>query len=436
MTLQQERQKARLAAVLLLTTLVAILLQAVGLRKTFVIDHATPYIYHAIDDKSNGGTSSSKITIEDERFVLDCEIAKSDYAWPYCEISFNLTDESGRGVDMSKFSLVKLWVKYSQQTDVGIRFQTRNYDPLYSTTGDDTTYKYNLLEFYEANTSYPVQFPISSLHVPTWWLVSQELPLDRIGTEFNDVRSLEIATGSAVKPGHYRIYIERIEFVGKYISDKVLYLILLGIWGVAAFVYLVMKAGYIHSELKTSERRQKELEALNRLLNVKSKKLEEKLSRDPLTGVLNRDGIAELFSGTDYDVKVPCLSIMFIDIDHFKKINDKYGHNFGDAILVKFVQVLSQNTREGDLLARWGGEEFVLACPNTELSFASKLAEKLRKCIEEYSWPHDIALTASFGLAQMQRESPTEFIERADSALYTAKAQGRNRVVVAGWSQV
>ncbi|VUD63886.1 putative diguanylate cyclase YdaM [Thalassocella blandensis] len=436
MTLQQERQKARLAAVLLLTTIIAILLQAVGLRKTFVLDHQTSYVFNAIDDRANGGETTSSISIVEDKFLLECDIVKATYQWPYCEISFNLADEENRGVDFSKYEYIKLWLRYVTPTDTGIRVQLRNYDDLYSTAGDDTTYKYNLIEFYERNTPYPIIVPLKSMHVPTWWLVSQELPLDKIGTEFHDVRSLEIATGSAIESGHYKIEIERIEVVGKYMSDRVLYLVLLCIWGLAAFVYLIFKAGYIKSELKLSERRQKELEALNRLLNVKSRKLEEKLSRDPLTGVLNRDGIAELFNGTDYSQKVPKLSIMFIDIDHFKKINDNYGHNFGDAVLVKFAQVLSENTRENDILARWGGEEFVLACPNTELSFASQLAEKLRKCIENYGWPHALPLTASFGVAQMQKESPTDFIERADKALYTAKAQGRNRVVVAGWSQL
>lgn len=436
MTLQQERQKASLAAVLLLTTLAAILLQAIGLRKTLVIDHTSPFPAVAVDDRANGGLSTSSISVVDGKLILDCSIVKSDYQWPYCEISFNLADENGEGLDLSSYESIKLWLKYAEPTDTGIRVQLRNYDEMYSAGGDDTSFKYNLIEFYESNTPYPIAFPLTSMHVPTWWLVSHELPLDRIGTEFHDLRSFEIATGSNVKPGNYKIIVDRVEITGKYVSDRNLYLLLLTIWGGAAFVYLVFKAGYIKSALKVSEQRQQELEDLNRLLNVKSQKLEEKLARDPLTGVLNRDGIAQLFSESDYTTKVPKLSIMFIDIDHFKRINDTHGHNFGDAVLVKFAQVLSENTRDNDILARWGGEEFVLACPNTELSFASQLAEKLRRCIENYNWPHDLPLTASFGVAQMQKESPTEFIERADKALYTAKAQGRNRVVLAGWSQV
>ena len=100
-----------------------------------------------------------------------------------------------------------------------------------------------------------------------------------------------------------------------------------------------------------------------------------------------------------------------------------------DLVLLAFAQVLSSNTRAHDLLARWGGEEFVLACPETTLANAVALAEKLRRAVEEYDWPKQLNITASFGVAQMiEGESPTEFIARADKVLYSAKAQGRNCV--------
>ena len=106
-----------------------------------------------------------------------------------------------------------------------------------------------------------------------------------------------------------------------------------------------------------------------------------------------------------------------------------FDTHVGDQVLLAFAHVLSENTRSQDLLARWGGEEFVLACPETNLDKASGLAEKLRRCISEHDWPKGLKLTASFGVAQMlEDESPTDFIARADKALYVAKAQGRNCV--------
>ena len=240
------------------------------------------------------------------------------------------------------------------------------------------------------------------------------------------MRGVQIATGERVTPGKYRMIIEHVEFRGKYISDHLLLLILVSLWTALGLVYFVNTLHKAKLELQTHKQQQQQLESLNKLLNQEQQKLELRLARDPLTGVLNRDGLAPIFQ-TDIG-KLP-LSLIFIDIDHFKKINDHYGHNVGDQVLVQFAQVLSSNTREDDLLARWGGEEFVLACPDTTLENALGLAEKLRRCIEESEWPKGIKTTASFGVAQqMADESPTDFIGRADKALYVAKAQGRNCV--------
>ncbi len=157
---------------------------------------------------------------------------------------------------------------------------------------------------------------------------------------------------------------------------------------------------------------------------MESKALKNQAERDPLTGALNRNGIEAIFTNEIED-----LSLMFIDIDHFKPINDNYGHAIGDEILIAFVKLISENSRSTDFLARWGGEEFLLICPNTKLKEATELAESFRNLLMNHQWVNEIKLTASFGVAQKTKESVTDFIERADKALYSAKAQGRNRVV-------
>ncbi len=149
--------------------------------------------------------------------------------------------------------------------------------------------------------------------------------------------------------------------------------------------------------------------------------------RDPLTGVLNRCGIQAVFTS---DTQI--ISIAFIDIDHFKSVNDSFGHVIGDDVLITFSKVISENSRDTDFLARWGGEEFILVCPNTTLKQVTEFSEKLRILVMEKEWPEGVKLTASFGVAQKNNtEAVTNFIERADKALYAAKAQGRNRVITA-----
>lgn len=431
MQIQSDRLELRLIGLLLLLTVIALVLQAMKFNKTLTIDSHTHFQFSAIDDHSNGGLSHAKLEIVGDTLLLHCEIVQSSYAWPYCEISLNLLESGTTGVDLSQYSSARLWVKYDTPQDIGIRFQARNFNTEYSHLGDDGSLKYNSIEFYGKKTAYPVEIPLTNLQVPTWWLIAKEIPIDKTGTDFSNIHALDIATGSGIKPGTYLIVIEKIEFVGKYISDQNLYLLLLLVWGMSAFLYLVKRMHSIRQELNKSGHRQQELEALNRLLNVNRQRLEDKIIRDPLTGILNRDGIANIFEDTSKSPTPINLSIIFIDIDFFKNINDTYGHNVGDQVLVQFATTLKESTREIDVLARWGGEEFILACPNTELLQAVTLAEKLRVAIMSSQWPEQMALTASFGVAEMGNESPTEFIGRADMALYSAKTKGRNRVEVA-----
>lgn len=431
MGIQRDKLELRLIGSLLLLTAIALALQAMQFSKVLKIDSHTRFPYSAIDDRANGGLSRANLEVVGDTLILHCEIVQSSYAWPYCEISLNLLKSGTRGVDLSEYSSARLWVKYDTPQDAGIRFQARNFNADYSHLGDDGSLKYNSIEFYGKKTAYPVEIPLANLQVPTWWLVAKEIPIDKTGTDFSNIHALDIATGSGVKPGTYTVVIEKIEFVGKYISNQNLYLLLLIIWGISAFLYLLRRIRSIRQELNKSGHRQQELEALNRLLNVNRQRLEDKLVRDPLTGILNRDGIANIFADTSKSQTPINLSIIFIDIDFFKNVNDTYGHNVGDKVLVQFATILKESTREIDVLARWGGEEFILACPNTELSQAVTLAEKLRVVIATSQWPEQINLTASFGVAEMGNESPTEFIGRADMALYSAKTKGRNRVEVA-----
>ncbi len=128
------------------------------------------------------------------------------------------------------------------------------------------------------------------------------------------------------------------------------------------------------------------------------------------------------------------LSVLIADIDHFKQVNDTYGHDVGDMVLREFSQRFRRNTRGIDLAGRLGGEEFVIIMPDTDISRASQVAERLRACVaaDEFSIPGSqrIRVTASVGLATLERpdDTPDAVLKRADRALYVAKRSGRNRV--------
>jgi diguanylate cyclase (GGDEF)-like protein len=153
------------------------------------------------------------------------------------------------------------------------------------------------------------------------------------------------------------------------------------------------------------------------------------LRTDPLTGVSNRrafdESLEELLAAHQVEGDAP-LSLAMLDLDHFKRINDAQGHLAGDRVLQDMAQLLKAGIREGDILARFGGEEFVVLMPRTPLRSAANLAERLRQQIEE-----KLATTVSIGAASsLSGESATGLITRADSALYTAKKEGRNCVAL------
>ncbi|MDP1784823.1 MAG: GGDEF domain-containing protein, partial [Sulfuricurvum sp.] len=124
------------------------------------------------------------------------------------------------------------------------------------------------------------------------------------------------------------------------------------------------------------------------------------------------------------------LSVLLLDIDHFKLINDRFGHLIGDEVLKAFSALLSKQIRDSDVVARWGGEEFVILLPDTSLSSAIKMAEALRQRIEVNVFETVKNLTCSIGVAEFNPvEEADDLLQRADEKLYGAKNGGRNRIM-------
>lgn len=163
------------------------------------------------------------------------------------------------------------------------------------------------------------------------------------------------------------------------------------------------------------------------------KRLEELWMTDHLTGLHNRQSIDQLWEREiQRSVRYgDIFSVLLIDIDRFKHVNDNYGHLVGDELLVQLAQLLQQVSRDTDHVGRWGGEEFVVLIPNTNLSSAVLMAEKLRATIESFNFTTVGKVTVSIGVATYRNGlSQDELFAVADAALYRAKACGRNRVEV------
>lgn len=162
------------------------------------------------------------------------------------------------------------------------------------------------------------------------------------------------------------------------------------------------------------------------------KKIEQLSITDKLTQLYNRTKIDELFQlelSKTRRYEEP-LTIVLIDLDHFKQVNDQYGHLVGDQVLQHLSLILKDNVRSTDHLGRWGGEEFIIICPNTNLEQALYSAEKLRNVIAETDFPEVGTKTASFGVASINKDDNEDSVtKRADDCLYMAKEKGRNIVI-------
>jgi len=171
----------------------------------------------------------------------------------------------------------------------------------------------------------------------------------------------------------------------------------------------------------------------NQKLKAKNVELEYLSQTDPLTGVYNRlktDALLdqEFERSRRYNRK---LSVVMFDLDYFKQVNDTYGHQTGDRVLVAASALVQAHIRKHDVLGRWGGEEFLILCPETDVQGAERLAENLRRQLESLGLGEVGSITASFGIAQLGRtEDVKRLIGYADGALYEAKKTGRNRVCV------
>jgi len=152
---------------------------------------------------------------------------------------------------------------------------------------------------------------------------------------------------------------------------------------------------------------------------------------DPLTKIYNRRAIIsfieiEIQKSKNFESEY---TLIMLDLDKFKRLNDKFGHLFGDEVLREVSKIVSYNIKDTDKFGRYGGEEFLILLPNTILSEGIIIAERLRRKIEEMTWENDVVVTASMGVIRnMKADNLDTSLERVDNLLYKAKNNGRNRV--------
>lgn len=192
-----------------------------------------------------------------------------------------------------------------------------------------------------------------------------------------------------------------------------------------SFLTLTFLAGIYEQSRKNSYQK----------LNELKQEFERQANQDTLTQLLNRRGMRERirYELTRSKRNHLPLTVVIADLDHFKEINDRYGHDAGDAVLVQISRLLCESVRQQDSIARWGGEEFLFLLPETTAAQAIQLSEKIRTTVKDtvlLADPVELTTTLSFGVAEVSDlENHQSAISEADNRLYLAKAQGRDRVI-------
>ncbi|MBM7557525.1 GGDEF domain-containing protein [Halanaerobacter jeridensis] len=201
-------------------------------------------------------------------------------------------------------------------------------------------------------------------------------------------------------------------------------------WLVSIFNYRKYVKDFLNKKL--IQKKNQQLKDKNEEIKEINQKLEELIIKDDLTKIYNRrkldDELEKICARAQRYEQI--FSLVLLDIDHFKLVNDQYGHNVGDEVLKEFSQLLLDNIRDVDICGRWGGEEFLIISPATECEEALDLAERLRRTIASNDFTKVDNLTSSLGVATYKENDDIEsLIKRVDDCLYQAKDEGRNKVI-------
>ena len=416
---------------LLAATVIALTAYQKGLNDIQFLNLADyPYII-AQTDSADGGNSAVKLIRTDSSVVVDYEL-REGYAYPFAGIKILLGDGRTKGMDLSHYDSIFVWIK--PRGEGTVRLYIRSYDPAIYRDGDESSLKFNEVEFFPLEETYPAVFVPQEFRVASWWVAQNEINVHKARVDLSNVPLIEIQTGTNAPLGYGTMEIRGLCFKGKKIAKLDLVTIIVAIWFVTFLIILIIRFFDYSRERAANKKKREELEKNLKALEIEKSEYEKSSKEDPLTGCLNRAGFSSVLMREHENLvkNGSPVSFVILDIDHFKDVNDTWGHNVGDEVLVNLTKLIQGKIRNTDALVRWGGEEFVILCGDTPIQNAQFLAEKLRHAIETTPLIKQQVVTCSFGIAEMVAgEDPKRLFDRADKALYASKQAGRNRVTSA-----
>lgn len=384
------------------------------------------------------GTPSSEWT-NDAHTAWKC-IYPENYQTDYlpCAITLDLSTAADAGMNLSSYEQLILHLNYSGGANK-VRIAIRNYNPIYSKTNDSNSTKFNAIQIHTSELNKENRIALSAFTAADWWLSQYNIPLARSAPEMDNAMVITVDFGEPVPPGTHSFEIEKLELQGEWLPAEYWYLAILCAWMLGIFVYAIKRLFELHAQTKHDTQIINQLSSTNEQLKQETDKFRRLSTVDPLTQLYNRFGIDQIIaslSGNSYlqAPNDPRYSLLVIDIDHFKRINDQHGHDTGDLVLQHVAKIIQTHLRAGDYVGRWGGEEFIVIMPAASKKTAMAMAEMIREALfsTEFDPENPLTVSASFGVSERQpSEDFASCFKRADNALYKAKEHGRNCCVYA-----
>ncbi len=416
--------------VLALLTLALVAWQHWGMNLSLPISSLEGSLGWVEDDSPEKGNSIVDYQ-QNDAYHMQCEI-RSAITYPYCNL-FTALNREERGIDLSQYKTLHLDLAHQSSTRDSLRVYLNHFFRPEEQVWFPYKSNQQVINPREGRHTYTLE--LDEFYVPAWWVYASDLPPEQTKPQLTNVRHMVLSTGDSSIPREVSVILHSAELRGKWLSANQLYRGLLWAWMLLSLVYFSYRAIQYSRQAKSKSAEAEQLRSLNRLLDLKSQRFKKMAIHDNLTGLYNRAGMRTHLKEAvaDYNTKQTPFSVLMLDLDHFKHINDTYGHEEGDRILKEFARVVSDRCRDSDVPARWGGEEFVVLCKNSPAKAAEVLAEDLCRGIREAGLGRDHPVTCSIGVAEARNNDGKDvaaLFRRADEALYRAKNTGRNRVAV------
>jgi diguanylate cyclase (GGDEF)-like protein len=370
------------------------------------------------------GGAAPLIGANDRKFSCDFKPTDS-YS---CGISLLLAKDGNKGLNLEDFDGLIVTAKYTGAAN-RYRIAMQNHNPAYSSSNLSTA-KSQQTVIRSSDLKKPAFIKFSEFSVAEWWITHFDISREHSAPEFTNITAIVF---DFIDYQQQELEIQKVELVGARFSREALYLGVLLFWMCLLIGEGIIRFVLFYRDSKRANQKIKEMAESYQRLEIEKKEFEALSATDKLTGITNRTGIdnfvRKVFEGNYQKTQ---LGIMLFDIDHFKKINDTYGHDEGDRVLQGLAKLISVNIREIDVFGRWGGEEFIIIAPQTKKENLINLAEKLRLCVASHVFvaSSPLQVTISIGVAMVKsNESFESALKKADTALYAAKNQGRNCTV-------